>query len=184
MSNKGEIILSFFYAWGKTKRNNEKIPSLTHLQKEIFLLSRRTPFSVRKDLFKFVPLWYGPFSIDLSQELSDLQNNGLIGYDELSLSKNGFREASIAWGKLSDDEKKQIIDVKATYNFFSTIELIDYVYSMYPKFTKKSALKKEVVDQYFSDYLKENNLTEEDAVSAVILAKKIMRERDASNYRH
>ncbi|MHB1812160.1 MAG: hypothetical protein ACYCPR_07080 [Thermoplasmataceae archaeon] len=184
MSNKGEIILSFFYAWGKTKRNNEKIPSLTHLQKEIFLLSKRTPFSVRKDLFKFVPLWYGPFSIDLSQELTDLQNKGLIGYDELSLSKNGFREASIAWGKLSDDEKKQIIDVKATYNFFSTIELIDYVYSMYPKFTKKSALKKEVVDQYFSDYLKENNLTEEDAVSAVILAKKIMRERDASNYRH
>ncbi len=184
MSNKGEIILSFFYAWGKTKRNNEKIPSLTHLQKEIFLLSKRTPFSVRKDLFKFVPLWYGPFSIDLSQELTDLQNKGLIGYDELSLSKNGFREASIAWGKLSDDEKKQIIDVKATYNFFSTIELIDYVYSIYPKFTKKSALKKEVVDQYFSDYLKENNLTEEDAVSAVILAKKIMRERDASNYRH
>ena len=141
MSNKGEIILSFFYAWGKTKRNNEKIPSLTHLQKEIFLLSKRTPFSVRKDLFKFVPLWYGPFSIDLSQELTDLQNKGLIGYDELSLSKIGFREASLAWGKLSDDEKKQIIDVKATYNFFSTIELIDYVYSMYPKFTKKSALK-------------------------------------------
>ncbi|EQD42008.1 hypothetical protein B1A_15991 [mine drainage metagenome] len=55
---------------------------------------------------------------------------------------------------------------------------------MYPKFTKKSALKKEVVDQYFSGYLKENNLTEEDAVSAVILAKKIMRERDASSYRY
>ncbi len=184
MSNKEEILLSFFYAWGKTKRNNEKIPSVTHLQKEIFLLFRRTPFSTEKDLFKFVPLWYGPFSIDLSQELTDLQNKGLIGYDELSLSKNGFKEASIAWNKLSDYEKKQIIDVKSAYNFFSTTDLIDHVYSMYPKFTKKSALKKEVIDQYFSGYLKENNLTEEDAVSAVILAKKIMRERDASSYRY
>lgn len=184
MADKEQILLSFFYAWGKTMRNNERIPSVTHLQKEIFLLSRRTPFSLRKDLFTFIPLWYGPFSMDLSQELTHLQNTELVKYDELSLTEKGFREASSAWRKLSEEEKNQITNVKTSFNFLSTGDLLEHVYSLYPKFTRKSALKSGVVDQYFSNFLKENDLTEEDAVSAVILAKKIMRNTDDSSYRH
>ncbi|MHB1440067.1 MAG: hypothetical protein ACYCSO_08775 [Cuniculiplasma sp.] len=63
-------------------------------------MPRRRPFSVRKDPFRFIPLWYGPFSIDLSRELTSLQNKGFVGYDQLSLYGDGFREASNAWHEL------------------------------------------------------------------------------------
>ena len=49
------------------------------------------------------------------------------------------------------------------------------IYSRYPKFTKIPALKKEVVDKYFNDFLKKNEITEEGVVSAVNMAKRAWR---------
>jgi len=54
-------------------------------------------------------------------------------------------------------------------------KLLNKVYSMYQEFTRRSALKKYVVDKYFADFLKENEITEEDVISAVYLANKILR---------
>lgn len=176
MVSRSDLLLSFIYAWGKSKKNNEPIPSVTHLQKEIFLLSRRTPFSEMKDIYHFEPLWYGPFSKELSGDLTDFQSRGIISFDELRLTNEGFRIASSVWNALSDFEKQQIFEVKANFNYMSLTELLETVYSRYPKFTKRSALKKEVVDKYFADFLQENDITEEDVVSAVNLAKKAMRQ--------
>ncbi len=176
MVSRSDLLLSFIYAWGKSKRNNEPIPSVTHLQKEIFLLCRRSPFSDMKDVYHFEPFWYGPFSKELSADLTDLQSRGIISYDELGLTSEGFKIAASVWNNLTDFEKQQIFDVKATFNYMGLTELLDTVYSRYPKFTKRSALKKEVVDKYFADFLRENEITEEDAVSAVNMAKKAMRQ--------
>jgi uncharacterized protein YwgA len=176
MVSKSDLLLSFIYAWGKSKKNNEAIPSVTHLQKEIFLLFRRAPFVEMKDIYHFEPLWYGPFSTELSKDLTDFQARGIISYDELKLTSKGFKQAASVWNNLTDFERKQIFEVKNTFNFTSLKELLDIVYSRYPKFTKKSALKKNVVDKYFADFLRENEITEEDVVSAVNLAKKVLRE--------
>ncbi len=176
MVSRSDLLLSFIYAWGKSKKNNEPIPSVTHLQKEIFLLCRRTPFADMKDIYHFEPLWYGPFSKELSGDLTDFQSRRVISFDELRLTSEGFKTAASVWNGLTDVEKQQIFDVKATFNYMSLTELLDTVYSMYPKFTKRSALKKEVVDKYFADFLQENEITEEDVVSAVNLAKKALRQ--------
>ena len=176
MVSRSDLLLSFIYAWGKSKKNNEPIPSVTHLQKEIFLLCRRTPFSEMKDVYHFEPFWYGPFSKELSSDLTDFQSRGVISFDELRLTNEGFKIASSVWNNLTDFEKQQIFDVKINFNYMSLTELLDTVYSRYPKFTKRSALKKEVVDKYFADFLQENEITEEDVVSAVNLAKKALRQ--------
>ena len=176
MVSRSDLLLSFIYAWGRSKKNNEPIPSVTHLQKEIFLLCRRTPFANMKDIYHFEPLWYGPFSKELSGDLTDFQSKEVISFDELSLTSEGFKIAASVWNNLTDFEKQQIFDVKATFNYMSLPELLDTVYSRYPKFTKRSALKREVVDKYFADFLQENGISEEDAVSAVNLAKKALRQ--------
>ncbi|MCW6170857.1 MAG: hypothetical protein LVQ96_06765 [Thermoplasmatales archaeon] len=175
MVSKSDLLLSFIYAWGKSKKNNEPIPSVTHLQKEIFLLYRRIPFADMKDIYHFEPLWYGPFSKELSEDLTYFQSRGTISFGEMKLTSEGFKIAASVWNDLNEFEKRQILDVKATFNYMSLKELLDTVYSRYPKFTKRSALKKEVVDKYFADFLQENEITEEDVVSAVNLAKKAMR---------
>ena len=176
MASRSDLLLSFMYAWGKSKKNNEPIPSATHLQKEIFLLCRRSPFIEKGDIYHFEPLWYGPFSRELSGDLTAFQSRGKISFDELRLTEEGFKTAASVWNNLTDFEKQQILDVKTTFNYLSLTDLLDTVYSRYPKFTKRSALKKEVVEKYFSDFLRENEIIEEDAVSAVNLAKKAMRQ--------
>jgi uncharacterized protein YwgA len=176
MVSRSDLLLSFIYAWGKSKKNNEPIPSVTHLQKEIFLLCRRTPFADMKDIYHFEPLWYGPFSKELSGDLTDFQLRGVISFDELRLTSEGFKIAASVWNDLTDFEKQQIFDIKDTFNYMSLTELLNTVYSRYPKFTKRSALKEEVVDKYFADFLQENEITEEDVVSAVNLAKKALRQ--------
>jgi hypothetical protein len=60
-------------------------------------------------------------------------------------------------------------------------ESLDTVYSRHLKFTKRSALKKVIVDKYFADFLQENEITEEDVVSAVDLAKKALSQSNIHN---
>lgn len=176
MASRSDLLLAFIYAWGRSKKNNEPIPSVTHLQKEIFLLCRRTPFTDMKDIYHFEPLWYGTFSKELSGDLNDFQTKGLISFDEIRLTTKGFKIAASAWNGLTDFEKQQIFDVKSIFNYMSLTELLDTVYSRYPKFTKRSALKKEVVDRYFAEFLHEDEITEEDVISAVNMAKEAMRQ--------
>lgn len=129
-----------------------------------------------KDIYHFEPLWYGPFSKELSGDLTDLQSRGVISFDELRLSSEGFKIAASVWNGLTDIEKQKIFDVKLTFNYMSLKELLDTMYSKYPKFTKRSALKKEMVNKYFVDFLQENEISEVDVVSAVNLAKKTLRQ--------
>ena len=174
--SKSDLVFSFIYAWGRSKKNNEPLPSVTQLKKEILILSRRTPFADMKDVYCFEPLWYGPFSKEVSRNLTDFQSRGFISFDELILTCQGFKNTASVWNNLTGLERQQIFAIKAKFNYMSLTELIDTVYSRYPKFTKRSTLKKEVVDKYFADFLRENEITEEDIVSAVNLAKKAMRQ--------
>lgn len=162
------LILLFLYARGKTRRDNEYVPSNTYFQKEIFLLTRRQPFSEMKDALNFKPLWYGPFSKELAVELNNLESDSLVEtIQNISLTENGFKEASRLWSNLPDSQRIQIIELKEEFNRMPLNELLDYVYKMYKKFTKKSALLKENVDEYFDKFYKENELSDDYFVQAV-----------------
>jgi hypothetical protein len=54
---KLDLIKLLIYARGSTLRDNESIPSKTHLQKEMFLLLKETVFR-KVDEYKFVPHYY------------------------------------------------------------------------------------------------------------------------------
>ncbi len=45
--------------------------------------------------------------------------------------------------------------------------LLDYVYSHYPKQAKRSALDKNIVDEYFDRFWEDNNLSDDYFVEAV-----------------
>ncbi len=161
MVNPGDLLYVLLYARGKSMRDNENIPSKIHLQKEIFLLQRRYPFTELNDLYKFIPLYYGPFSKEVAADFNAGVEMGFILYDNgISLTPQGFKHASTIWASLEDNYRKTVIQIKEEYNRMTVDQLLSYVYDHYSKFTKKSALMRGPVDNYFDKFWKENQLTD------------------------
>lgn len=165
---RSDLIFLLLYGRGKTRRDNEAVPTVTHLQKEMFLLMRRPPFSEYKERYEFKPLWYGPFSRDLSLDLNALVDEGHVSRNGgLSLSFSGFKSASRIWQITSDSARMTIISIKEQFNRRTLDELLDYIYSHYPKQAKKSALNRDVVDDYFDGFWNESDLNDEYFAKAV-----------------
>lgn len=163
-----DFLMLLIFARGKTLKDNEKIPTKTHLQKEMFLLTKESIYS-NIDIYDFVPLYYGPFSKNLAIDLDSLIEKNLVDDSEgIILSLLGFKRANEFWIELGDKDKSQFIKIKEKYNRMNREDLTDYVYKKYPKFAIKSALKKEVVDAYFDKFWDEHNLTEEKLIDAAL----------------
>ena len=47
MGKPNDLLYVLLYARGKSMRDNESVPTKTHLQKEIFLLEKRYPFGIQ-----------------------------------------------------------------------------------------------------------------------------------------
>lgn len=147
---------------------NESVPTKIHLQKEIFILQRKYPFNENKCKYDFVPLYYGPFSTSLNLDLMAGIEDGLINDSYgLTLTENGFACASKIWNMLNDESKITIIQTKERFNRMKTDALLDYVYTHYPKFSRKSALLRKPVDNYFTGFWNENNLSDDYFVQIV-----------------
>jgi len=168
MENPDILLYLLLYARGKSMRDNEQIPTKIHLQKEIFLLQKRYPFTEFTNKYEFIPLFYGPFSKQLAVDINDGIDSFMISDNNgISLTQKGFSYASKLWNLLNDDKKAAIIKIKEEFNRITTEQLIDYVYDHYPKLSKNSALKKESVDNYFDTFWKENDLSVEYFVDIV-----------------
>ena len=155
------LLLALIYGRGKTLKDNEKIPSETHLQKEMFLLMKETIFSKSKE-YEFKPHYYGPFSAELRDDLNLLVYKGLIDEDDgIRLTPLGFRKAASVWRSMGTSETVAVIRIKEQYNFNSIDGLSKYVYSKFPMFTVKSALRRDVIYSYFEKFYDENSLTED-----------------------
>ena len=155
------LLLALIYGRGKTLKDNEKIPSETHLQKEMFLLMKETIFSKSKE-YEFKPHYYGPFSAELRDDLNLLVYKGLIDEDDgIRLTPLGFRKAASVWRSMGASETVAVIRIKEQYNFNSIDGLSEYVYSKFPMFTVKSALRRDVIYSYFEKFYDENSLTED-----------------------
>ena len=180
MGSPSDLLYILLYARGKSMRDNEIVPTKTHLQKEIFLLEKRYLFSELKNKYQFIPLYYGSFSKDLAIDLNTGTETGFISSGNgISLTPLGFKHASSIWSSLSAEYKQTVIQIKEEFNRMTSEQIINYVYEHHPKFAKKSALVKDVVDDYFNQFWSENELSDSYFVEIV---RKSRESIDQSSY--
>jgi uncharacterized protein YwgA len=156
---KLDLIKLLIYARGSTLRDNESIPSKTHLQKEMFLLLKETVFR-KVDGYKFVPHYYGPFSRELDTDFNELMVSGLVNdSDGFSLTPDGFKDAQVLWNNLDEPHKIALSRIKERYNRLTSDKLLGYVYGKYEKYAVKSAVILQNLYNYFDSFALENDIT-------------------------
>ena len=161
-----DLLKLLIYARGSTMRDNESIPSKTHLQKEMFLLLKETIF-YKVDGYKFVPHYYGPFSRELDSDLIELVASGRANdADGFTLTPDGFKDAQTLWNSQDQTHKMALSRIKERYNRLTSEDLLDYVYGKYKKYTVKSAVILENLYSYFDAFALENDITIDDLDNA------------------
>lgn len=77
--------------------------------------------------------------------LTKYQKNEFIAPSDYSeqfeLTEKGKVVAKKVWDNLSDEEKKNIINIKAKFNRMNLRQFLRYVYKKYPEFASKSEIK-------------------------------------------
>ena len=180
MGKPNDLLYVLIYARGKSMRDNESVPTKTHLQKDIFLLQKRYPISELKNKYEFIPLYYGPFSKEVAVDLNECIEKGFISSGNgISLTTLGFKYAANIWSSLSVEYKQTVIQVKEEFNGMTSDQIINYVNEHHPKFAKKTALVKDVVDDYFNQFWIENELSDSYFVETV---RKSRESIDQSSY--
>ena len=163
---KMDLLKLFIYARGSSMRDNESIPSKTHLQKEMFLLLKETVFQ-KMDGYKFVPHYYGPFSRELDSDLNELVVSGLVNDSAgFTLTPYGFKDANVLWNNLDQLHKTALSRIKERYSRLTSEKILDYVYEKYKKYTVKSAIIIDNLYSYFDSFALENDITINDLDSA------------------
>ena len=117
---------------------NIPIKGRTWLQKEMFLLAERIE-KIREDA-SYEPDLMGPYSDVLEEELTQLENLGIISIDDnkISITSSGKQIAKILEKKESAEVLQYIKDYKEFLNDLSQDELLCFVYSSRPDMTKES----------------------------------------------
>lgn len=134
--------------------DGEPIEGRTRLQKMVFLMQKRFEEKdedpLQSDDYEFVPYDYGPFSKELYADLDDLIGRNMaddreepIGEDKVKYvyELEGQGEDFVE-NQLPEKEAQQILeeaeDIKSKYNDVQLSDLIEDVYSRYPKYAKNS----------------------------------------------
>lgn len=131
-----KIILAFLI-------NNKIIKGKTKLQKYAFLLEQEY---FTKPYLDFEPWYYGPYSRRLNNQLDDLIDYGFVEEAIIENEKYDFYIFSLVgnievYAELVDSdliEKARMILEK--FGDMSYNELLTFVYSEYPDFTKRSII--------------------------------------------
>ena len=139
-----DVLLSILYlldrVWGRT-----------YLQKLLFLLNTEV---YKGRLFEFKEYKYGPFSIDINNAVTKLNEERLIDERAVgtkgsevaytyTLTKKGRRVANdIFERRLSASERNKLIAYTNRFRRYSPTELLLYVYQEYPEYTKYSIFGK------------------------------------------
>jgi uncharacterized protein (DUF488 family) len=111
------------------------ITSKLYLEKVLFLLKEEYNISKNIAYYNFYPYKYGPFSRLSYNDKCYLIKEELLNKNELELTDKGkkyLKEKNI-------DYNSQLIDI--TNRFKNKKEILDYVYRVYPQFSKKSELE-------------------------------------------
>ena len=150
MKKSGTLQL-LIYARGASMLYNESIPSKTHLQREMFLLSKETVFSKIQG-YNFVPHYYGLFSRELDSDVLELVESGIVNEeDDFTLTPAGFKSTQQTWNGLEQSQKIALSRIKERFNRISLDDLMDYVYGKYKKYTVDSGMVIDNLYNYFDN---------------------------------
>lgn len=146
ISKRAKILLHMLHVLGG------EIVGTTKMEKLPFLLEKE--FSVQLG-YNYCPMDYGPYSIELLNEINILQTNGYISiYDELvpikekgtsktverrtyCLTEKGREKTKKIFNEL-DQKTRDSVEKIRHYNDMSLSELLDYVHTKYPEYKKNS----------------------------------------------
>ncbi|MCK4613742.1 MAG: hypothetical protein KAU14_02975 [Thermoplasmata archaeon] len=121
----------------------------TTLMKELFLMCKENPFEISfQEQFTFKPHHFGPYLFNFDDILNELFNLELINMSEgnYSLTDKGratFKQLTEFW---DDVDAKKLSKVRKSWDQKGTYGLMNYIYSNYPEFKRRS----KVLDR-FSD---------------------------------
>ncbi|KXB07319.1 hypothetical protein AKJ52_00485 [candidate division MSBL1 archaeon SCGC-AAA382C18] len=143
MLKKKLLPLALIYTGG------EAIEGRTRLQKMIFLAQQDMEDSV--ETYDYEPYDYGPFSKELYDDIDDLVDEGIIKeqkeklddgrikyFYEMSEEGQEIIESKMDNNKDFHDLKEKMEDIKSTYNKKNLRDLLNEVYSRYPKYAEES----------------------------------------------
>jgi hypothetical protein len=129
------------------------IPSFTHLEKEMFILSKCFP--VIQEFFNFQEFHYGAYSLALQEAVQEpfyYEDAFKIEGNKISLSDSGKNEFKkiVSMGK-SDKYASELLSalklIRELYDKLSVDELLFLIYNTYPESAKFSS----VSDKYLKD---------------------------------
>lgn len=134
--------------------DGESIEGRTRLQKLVFLMQRRLEenenYPLESTDYDFVPYDYGPFSKELYGDLDALADHKMIESREESLYGDKTKYVydlkpsgeEFVERQLSQQEAREILELarelKEKYNDILLSDLIEDVYSRYPKYAENS----------------------------------------------
>jgi hypothetical protein len=139
------------------------IPSFTHLEKEMFILSKCFP--IIQDFFNFEEYHYGAYSVALQETVVEpfyFENAFKIDGNKISLSDSGKKEfKKIVLEGQSDKYASELLSalglIRELYDKLSVNELLFIIYNTYPESAKFSSVS--------DNYLKNSKLREKYAKS-------------------
>jgi len=119
---------------------NEKSPieRITHLKKEVFLLSRK--YGALAEDADFKPFLYGPESEKVQSSLDMLESFGLV--DKGKIIDEELVEELVK--RIIGEGEYMVNDFEGTKSFLepmSNKELLTYIYSLYSEYTTKSVVR-------------------------------------------
>jgi hypothetical protein len=131
--------------------DEKPIPSIVHLQKELFILSKMKPEI--QDKFNFEAHYMGPFSSTLQSVIdSPVYNADAFGMDnsKIFLNENGEKAFKLFLKEYSKEEDFQSLItslkfIRKIYDKLTSNELLFLVYDTYPEFLERSRVSDELI---------------------------------------
>lgn len=137
---KQKTILSLLAA------GNSKKMSPIQIMKALFLFAQtKKP----DDFYKFKPYLYGPCSFEVYSDLKDLTSKGYITTYPSYHNWSFYRITLFGKKKIKKEGKlkKDLESIKKLVVSKSFLELLQYIYSKYPKFAKDSIINKDYLEK-------------------------------------
>jgi len=121
-----------------SSNNKESIKGNTWFQKELFLIAKN--ITEIEEEASFISDFYGPFSENAKEQLSELELDEIVGKDgnKMFLSKLGFQVAQKIEQKTPKQRLEMISDFKNLLNDLNEDEVLTIIYFTFPEFTEES----------------------------------------------
>ena len=134
--------------------DGEPIEGRTRLQKLVFLMQKRLEEAgedpLQADDYEFIPYDYGPFSKELYDDIDETMARGMVEGREENLGEDKVKydyeiqKDGEQWvrDQFSKEEAQHVLElaeeIKGEYGDIYLSNLIDEVYSRYPKYAENS----------------------------------------------